>query len=301
MDFSEFVEQVQNLLRAKDDRLDFSIQTVRKNNSVKYTGVSIKSASSVAAPIIYLEPFFQRYEDTQDMEDVIDRILQIYQQNEFRFDINSIMDFQGVRDRIICVVVNKQRNEELLDEVPNRELVDDIAITYKIMLDNAPDGSSASIQIKNSMLDIWKVDKETLWTCAKENTRRLRKPECRSMYEVLLELMFSRQVSIGDEQIESLRDAEPKMYILSNENRINGAAVMIDSEFMERVHADIGDFYILPSSLHEVICVPAIEEDCDVEVMNEMVRSVNETLNEEDILADQVYFYDGGNGITVAR
>ncbi len=301
MNFTEFVEQVQNLLREKDNRLDFSIQTVRKNNSVRYTGVSIKSATSVAAPIIYLEPFFQRYEDTNDMDDVIDRIMKIYQQNEFHFDADSIMDFQAVKDRIVCVVVNKHRNMEMLSEVPNRELVGDIAVTYKIMLDNMQDGSTASIQIKNSMLDIWKVDEDSLWTCAKENNEHLNKPECRNMYEVLLEMMASRQGSISHEQMKSLRDAEPRMYILSNKSRLNGAAVIADSVFMKEIHDDIGNFYILPSSLHEVICVPAIITECDVETMNEMVRSVNETeLSEEDILADQVYYFDG-NEITVAR
>ena len=120
------------------------------------------------------------------------------------------------------------------------------------------------------------------------------------MYEVLLEMMVSRQGCISQEQMESMRDAEPKMYILSNKSRLNGAAVIADSVFMKKVHDDIGNFYILPSSLHEVICVPAITE-CDVETMNEMVRSVNETeLSEEIILADQVYYFDG-NEITVAR
>ena len=300
MDFTEFVEQVQNLLREKDNRLDFSIQTVRKNNSVKYTGVSIKSTSTVAAPIIYLEPFFQRYKENGDMDDVINRILKIYQQNEFQFDPDSIMDFQEVKDRIICVVVSKHRNVELLSEVPNRELVDDIAIIYKIVLDNMQDGSTASIQIKNSMLDIWEVDEVILWTCAKENSKLLNMPECRNMYEVLLEMMLCRLESISREQIESLRDAEPRMYILSNKSKVNGAAVITDSMFMKKIHEDIGNFFILPSSLHEVIAVPAIM-DCDVETMNEMVRSVNDTqLNEEDILADQVYYYDG-NEITVAR
>ena len=300
MDFMEFVEQVQNLLREKDDRLDFSIQTVRKNNSVKYTGVSIKSTTSVTAPIIYLEPFFQRYKENGDMDDVINRILKIYQQNEFHFDPDSIMDFQAVKDRIICIAVNKHRNMELLGEVPNRELVDDIAIVYKIVLDNMQDGSTASIQIKNSMLDIWKVDEDTLWTIAKENSKHVNKPECRNMYEVLLEMMLCRHEGINQEQIESLRDAEPRMYILSNKNKVNGAAVITDSMFMKNIHEDIGNFYILPSSLHEVIAVPAIM-DCDVETMNEMVRSINDTqLNEEDILADQVYYFDG-NEITVAR
>lgn len=293
MDFTEFVGQIADLLRERNDKLDISIQTVRKNNSVQYTGLSIRAAGANVTPIIYLEPFFQRYEEYHDMEEVIDRIMKIYQQNEFHFDADSIMDFNNVKDRIIYIVVNRHKNKEMLNEVPNRVLVEDIAVVYKIMLDDAKDGSTASIQIKNSMMDIWSVDEETLWTCAQENNKRLKKPECRSMYEVLLELMIQRHGIVNDELIDGIRTAEPRMYILRDESGQYGASVIADMEFMYRVYDDIGEFYILPSSLHEVIAIP-VRDEYEVAEMTSMVAEVNRTqLTEEEILADMVYKFDG--------
>jgi len=293
VDFTEFVGQIADLLRERNDKLDISIQTVRKNNSVQYTGLSIRAAGANVTPIIYLEPFFQRYEEYHDMEEVIDRIMKIYQQNEFHFDADSIMDFNNVKDRIIYIVVNRHKNKEMLNEVPNRVLVEDIAVVYKIMLDDAKDGSTASIQIKNSMMDIWSVDEETLWTCAQENNKRLKKPECRSMYEVLLELMIQRHGIVNDELIDGIRTAEPRMYILRDESGQYGASVIADMEFMYRVYDDIGEFYILPSSLHEVIAIP-VRDEYEVAEMTSMVAEVNRTqLTEEEILADMVYKFDG--------
>jgi len=299
VDFTEFVGQIADLLRERNDKLDISIQTVRKNNSVQYTGLSIRAAGVNVTPIIYLEPFFQRYEEYHDMEEVIDRIMKIYQQNEFHFDADSIMDFNNIKDRIIYIVVNRHKNEEMLNEVPNRVLVEDIAVIYKIMLDDAKDGSTASIQIKNSMMDIWSVDEETLWTCAQENNKRLRKPECRSMYEVLLEMMVQRHGIVNDEFLDSIRAAEPRMYVLRDSREQYGASVMVDTEFMQKVYDDIGEFYILPSSLHEILAIP-VRDEYDAAEMTSLVTEVNKTqLTEEEVLADSVYKYDG-KSITVA-
>ena len=53
-----------------------------------------------------------------------------------------------------------------------------------------------------------------------------------------------------------------------------------------------GDFYILPSSIHEAIFIPA-SENVDAEELKTMVREVNETqVPKEDFLSNEVYFYN---------
>ena len=150
------------------------------------------------------------------------------------------------------------------------------------------------------MMDIWSVDEETLWTCAQENNKRLRKPECRSIYEVLLEMMVQRHGIVNDEFLDSIRAAEPRMYVLRDSREQYGASVIADTEFMQKVYDDIGGFYILPSSLHEVLAITVKDEYYDVAEMTSMVTEVNRTqLTEEEVLADTVYKYDG-KSITVA-
>ena len=51
------------------------------------------------------------------------------------------------------------------------------------------------------------------------------------------------------------------------------------------------DFYILPSSVHEVILVPTTSKK-DLQKMSDMVESVNtSTLLPEEILSDHAYYY----------
>ena len=53
-----------------------------------------------------------------------------------------------------------------------------------------------------------------------------------------------------------------------------------------------GDFYILPSSTHEVLIVPK-DEMVDLKELEKMVQSVNqEMVAAEEFLSDHVYEYD---------
>lgn len=88
------------------------------------------------------------------------------------------------------------------------------------------------------------------------------------------------------------------MYICTNDIKAYGAAVMLYDSLLEDFAETIGsDFYILPSSRHEVIFVPFCGE-CAAEELQELVRYVNgEIVHKEDYLSDSVYFYSQAEGI----
>ena len=84
------------------------------------------------------------------------------------------------------------------------------------------------------------------------------------------------------------------MYVLTNNNGVNGATMMVSKNVLDSIYEEFGDnFYILPSSLHEVILIPESFSD-DVEMYRDMVVDVNGSfLEAEDKLSDNVYHYDG--------
>ena len=56
------------------------------------------------------------------------------------------------------------------------------------------------------------------------------------------------------------------------------------------------DLIILPSSIHEVILIPAYDHD-SYDELTSMVKEVNSTqLSKEEILSDHVYFYSRETG-----
>lgn len=85
----------------------------------------------------------------------------------------------------------------------------------------------------------------------------------------------------------------PEMYVASTENMQFGASVIAHPEFMQKAASIVGgDFYILPSSIHEVIL---LKDDgiAKVEELLEIVKTINETeVSEKDRLTDSVYHYD---------
>ena len=83
------------------------------------------------------------------------------------------------------------------------------------------------------------------------------------------------------------------MYVASNKERIHGAGVIAYPEFMEEAAKRLGgDFYVLPSSIHEVILIPDTP-DVSVLELQGIVQSVNvEQVAPEERLSDHIYHYD---------
>ena len=107
----------------------------------------------------------------------------------------------------------------------------------------------------------------------------------------------------GTESIAEKQPAPPAgsgckscMYVLGNERKLFGAAVMLYDGLLEKMSEIIGgDFYLLPSSLHELILIPDEGREKGGDLWK-MVCEINETQVEpEDVLTDSVYYYSGKN------
>ena len=82
------------------------------------------------------------------------------------------------------------------------------------------------------------------------------------------------------------------MYVLTNQNKLNGASCILYEHLLELFADRLGaDLYILPSSVHEVILIPATSDTSFAE-LSRMVKEVNETqVSPEEILSDHVYYF----------
>ena len=121
-----------------------------------------------------------------------------------------------------------------------------------------------------------------LLLAARENTPRL----------------FPAQMVDMDEMIQRAgvcmpmdRSAIP-MYIMTNRQEVNGASVLLYDDVLQTFALKKKtDFYILPSSVHEVLLIPA-DNQISMSTLSSMVRDVNSSqLAREEILSDHVYYY----------
>lgn len=144
------------------------------------------------------------------------------------------------------------------------------------------DGNNrGTVLITNSHLEKWNIKKEFLYSIASRNTEKIMPFEFMAMEDILQELTG-----------EEFEPSENEMYVLSNKDRCFGAAVLLYKDALKNV-ADIlqDDYYILPSSVHELIIIPKLKS-VGKDELTLMVKDVNATqLEPEEILSDHAYFY----------
>lgn len=270
MNYTEFMNAMLCEIRGQvDAQVRTELYTVTKNNGTRRTGILFKQEDSNLAPTIYLEEFYQKYLKGQQVPDLADSICSIYQEIRVKktCDCQNLFDFNHVKEHIVYKLIRRDANEELLKKIPYEPFLD-LAVVYYIQIDNTRFGSAA-IQIRNEHLRYWRVEKEEIRRLAEKNTPRI--------YPV------------------QIRQIVRFMYVATNEQCSLGAAVMRYPDFREKVRGMIrGDFYILPSSIHEVILVPE-SFGLEPERMQEMVKEINQTgVAPEEVLSDSVYYFDGG-------
>ena len=303
MTFEEFKQEIADNIKdhLPDQYQDSTIQlnTVQKNNEA-LDAITITSPDSNVSPTIYLNSFYEDYQNGQDMDTILDHIADIRVEHEVAqdFDVSKITDFDQVKDHIAARVVGIEDNSDLLDQRPHA-VMDDLAVTYCVMLGEDANGSM-SVPITNQLMETWGVTQEELHDLAKANQDELTPSTFKSMNEVMAEMMIPQMMSdmgvdreTAQEMIESMMPPEDKMYVLSNEQKLNGAAALLDDKMMDQITEKVGgDFYILPSSVHEVLIVPA-DAGMDLKDLEAMVQEVNETqVAPQDRLSDHVYQYD---------
>lgn len=86
----------------------------------------------------------------------------------------------------------------------------------------------------------------------------------------------------------------PPMYVITNKQNLYGAVCILYPDVLKDVAQKLdSDFYVLPSSVHETIAVPAENLDINhASSLKAMVREVNQSeLTPEEVLSDNVYYY----------
>ena len=308
MNYTEFVNAVkEKLTQELNGGVRVNVYTTKKNNATERTGLILETPGVNISPTIYLEEFFELYEKGKQMDWIIEDLVELYEEirQEKSWDYERMLSFEGGKDRIIFRLINTEKNKELLLDVPHREFLD-LSLVFAVLVEADNDGTAVML-IKDLHMRQWKVTKEQLWNVAKENTKRLLPAECFGMNFAVYELL-SRSTPGEHDRENLLRRTwhiheelelpeKDKMYVLSNKLKNYGAACIAYPYILDMLAGVLKEnFYVLPSSVHEVIIVPESSQIRQSE-LERMVREINETqVPEEEILSNHAYFYYAQEG-----
>ncbi|MCR5733913.1 MAG: DUF5688 family protein [Lachnospiraceae bacterium] len=270
--------------------VEVRISEILKNNGVCLTGLSIIRQESNISPTIYLNDLYKEYQSgNMSITGAAAMVMEAYEKNRppVDMDMSFFADYEQVKGMLFCKLINYENNRKLLDEVPYRTFLDLAIVPYCLLRQEAleTNGGTATILIRNNHLECWNRESDEVLSDALENTRRLQKNRITDIKTVLKDMSG---IMVPDDCM---------MYVMTNENKQNGAICMTDTEtiakFSESIHKDL---FVIPSSIHEVILVPTDDDKC-IDFMNEMVASVNDTeLLPEEVLSDHVYYFSCKEG-----
>ena len=302
MKFDQFTEEVVDKIREflpeSFANASVELQTVVKNNDLKLTGLTIRSADSNISPTIYLEQFYDEYQSGKDMGRILSNIADVRIRNEVKevFDVTQITDFEHVKGAIVPRLMNQKWNVDLLKMRPHK-FVADLAVTYHILLKQDITGT-ASVPVTNILMESWGVDTDILHELSIKNLPLLLPSSFQSMSSVLSGMLGDGEET--EDILAGIPSQDEVMFILSNEKKMHGASALLDKKIMQTIIKKFGDFYILPSSIHECIIVKATT-DIDANMLTAMVQDVNAgQVAVDERLSDHVYRYTAEDGLIFA-
>ena len=304
MNFEEFINTIKDTIKEylPEDYRDAEVNILenRKLNT-NYTGLTVTREGDTLAPTINLNNLFDSYSKHPEhsITAVMQEVASVIQHTPETFDIGRIMDYDRVKKNLFMRLSAAEKNKDLLEHAPHIRK-EDLAITFHIMLDQSDKGT-ATTMINDNMMEAYGIDLDQLYQDALLNSPVICPAQIENMGEALSRMMVEDMKSAGappeliQEMEKDLKESnkDNPMTIITNDRLVDGASAIFYSGVMDLVGERMqGDYFILPSSVHETLVVPD-DGRVSLQELTDMVKEVNMTqVSPEDQLTDQVYHYD---------
>ena len=280
------------------------IVVVCKSNDQALDALLVEEPGCVTTPNIYLEKYYADYAAGRPAEQIMQEIAAFRMEFEKPEDYGvdpllcksgTLLKFEMIKDRIIPRLINYESSQTYLEDKAFR-LIEDLAVTYHIYMEGR--NSSYTAVITRDMLRGYHVSIEEMHKLAVNNMKNLLPIWFRALDTLVAEAARERGETealkeLGLDIPEAGEVSEDSTMVLSNETRCFGAAMILVPETMDQMGRILGkDFYIIPSSVHEVLIRPRVKTE-DANAIRKVIREINRTVVEKaERLSDNVYIYD---------
>lgn len=286
----EFANAIAEIINEWYDKYEASVTEVVKMNDEKLYGVVLKADKSNAAPTCYVNELYEDYKDEcATLEDIAKSLVEYVDNlpNTQIPDINFDFSFDAVRDKLSIRVAEIQRNKEFFEKTPYKE--DYFGLGLGMIADinyNNDYRTVVNEQLMKQFNDEGHDKAEVLMT-ALRNASKINPPRFGDM----MSSIFGAPVNLLDDE-DYEWDNDQTMFVLTTENGLCGASALFYPGVIDKI-AEIfrTGFFILPSSIHEVIILPDTGAH-EAEALKKMVLEANRTVvDPKDVLSDNVWYF----------
>lgn len=287
MTIKEYTEQIAKEFSKRIDKPVVAMEKI-KNNGILFHGLEITETNTINS-IFYVNNL---YKDNVCVADAVDNLCIWFEElkGERLRSYQWLCDFSLVKNKLSYKLVNKEENEFMMKDYVCEEFLDLLKI-YTINISDLPDNIQlGSIMIEKKLLELWNVTEKEVKELAEENSELILPCIIAKMSDVMKRIMETN----GCDMSEELRNRidESKLWVMTNENRSDGAATMCYKNDLKEFACARGcDIYILPCSVHEIFLLPVGETT--TEYLKQLVAETNDIyVADEEFLSDNVYMYN---------
>ena len=260
---------------------DITVEKTIRNNDTEIEVLCIKHGTTGCMPNIHIDDLYEVYEKGENIDEIIDSVKETY----IRCSRYTLPDLEKLRafvenideagSKIEFRLINADTNEKRLEDKPFKRF-GEFALSYQLKVGTADNGFYVTL-ITNDMMELWNLNIDELHRQAVENMDPINNFVLQKLSDLL---------EIPD---------RTGMFVLTNKHKMNGATMIMFDEVRQKVGKYVGgDYYILPSSVHEVIIIPK-RYTSDISYLTYMIRSANRDeriVRPDDFLYDNLYEYN---------
>ncbi len=290
--FAEGVAQeIKNYLTPEFSDVECTVVEPKKNNNVVLTGVCFHRPGQQADPIVYVEPFYDEVKNGRPKEEAMKEMAKLAEKGMEIKEIpeaDKVLAYGKAKEYLCVRIVNTKANRKRLTQMPHQEL-EDLSLTLALCFPLDGRREDGSVEVTDELMGIWGMEEETLFQQAWRNMEKRQPPVLQDMGA-----MFGNLLAGG---ADFSHKTEGQMFVLTNQGMRYGASALACPGVMEKISRLFPEgFYILPSSIHEVLIVPKDGELVPKELGN-LVREVNQIeVSSDEVLSDRVYEFDREKG-----
>ena len=264
---------------------DYSVEykEVIKNNGVVYHAIVIKKNIENIAPTIYIDELFREYLKGRKIKALTESVVQFYHRCGAgrEVEVDFFKDFSKVCENLSFKVINLEKNQKMLSDVPYRQVVD-LAMVPICNVKNRAIGSG-NIMIHKRHLEMWEISEEELWENVFEYTHKASPVKTVKLCEF-----------VSDRTGIPFEDYLDNVMVVTNKEMQHGASAAFYPGVLRGLAKDFdSDLVMIPSSVHETIVMPSYMAGTGEFTIAQMIREVNDkVVSDEEILSDNAYYYN---------
>ena len=271
--------------------LEITTTRVMKMNDQELNGLVMNREGVDTSPTIYIDHLHEKHLAGEDTKAMMMEVLDLYKDSlrDHPEIVQPDLSYESIKDNVTLRLIELKRNRMYLVDVPYMSVGNGFAVVCDIKMDNRE--GSWRTTITRDILEKNGYDKKLLFTAAMRDAWEHDPPVMMDMSGQLIGVhgLVNRLECSGP-----ISDQEKSnMYVLSNSSGVLGASALFYPGAQEHIAEQLGEsYYVLPSSVHEVLIVP---ESAGIgrEELSGMVRAANNTVVEaKDVLSDNVMHYD---------